>query len=96
MAGIFFHPTHSHPHTDHPIDFINPDCHLLGKKSLVGVGGLLQMKEIATSEFLRKKVEGPQARDCVRLSVQIRQNYCLKGRKEILKHVNMKKSLSDV
>ena len=33
MAGNFFHPTHPHPHTDHPIDFINPDCHLLGKKS---------------------------------------------------------------
>ena len=31
MAGNFFHPTHPHPHTDHPIEFINPDSHLLGK-----------------------------------------------------------------
>ena len=32
MAVNFFHPPHPHPHTDHPIDFMNPDCHLLRKK----------------------------------------------------------------
>ena len=32
MAGIFCHPPHPHTHTDHPIDFINPDSHLLGEK----------------------------------------------------------------
>ena len=31
MAGNFFHPPHPHSHTDHPIDFINRDSHLLGK-----------------------------------------------------------------
>ena len=38
MAGNFFHPTHPHPHTDHPIDFINPDCYLLGKKRKIDEG----------------------------------------------------------
>ena len=32
MAGKIFIPTPPHTHTDHTIDFINPDCHLLGKK----------------------------------------------------------------
>ena len=31
MAGKFSYGTSSHTH-GHPIDFINPDCHLLGKK----------------------------------------------------------------
>ena len=31
MAGNFFHPPHPHAQAHHPIDFINPDCHLLGK-----------------------------------------------------------------
>ena len=31
MAGKIFQPTHPHTHTPHLIDFINPECHLLGK-----------------------------------------------------------------
>ena len=31
IAGKIFHPPHPHTHTHHLIDFINPDCRLLGK-----------------------------------------------------------------
>ena len=41
MAGNFFHPPHPHAQAHHPIDFINPDSHLLGKKS-----GLLPPPEV--------------------------------------------------
>ena len=34
MAGNFFHPPHPHAQAHHPIDFINPDCNLLGIKTL--------------------------------------------------------------
>ena len=33
MAGKIFQPTHPHTHTPHLIDFINPACQLLGKRS---------------------------------------------------------------
>ena len=32
--GKFFHAPPPPTHTDHTIDFINPDCHLLGKKKI--------------------------------------------------------------
>ena len=35
--GTFFHPPPPHTHTDITIDFINPDCHLLGKKYLASI-----------------------------------------------------------
>ena len=36
MQRSAHHPAHPHPHPDHPIDFINLDCHLLGKKCSTG------------------------------------------------------------
>ena len=37
MAGNFSHAPHPHPYPDHPIDFINPDCHFWGKTLDVNV-----------------------------------------------------------
>ena len=47
-AGKIFQPTHPHTHTPHLIDFINPDCHLLGKNIL---------REVKLISFRRLRVK---------------------------------------
>ena len=52
MAGNFFHPPHPHAQAHHPIDFINPDSRLLGKKNHV-----LTCSQTTQKCFSRRRAE---------------------------------------